>query len=111
MLLRRMPHRLQAATKVVGCYEGCNRGYWLLRKLSHKLLQRLHDDVKATTERLPHRLQAATKVAGCCEGYNIAQKSVTLLRRLYRGYGFDLFLKTTNATQAPMKVTEPSFPR
>ncbi|GJS60300.1 hypothetical protein Tco_0655084 [Tanacetum coccineum] len=46
---------VKAATKVVGYYEGDNRGCWLLQRLPH----RLH----ATTKRLPQRLRATVKVA------------------------------------------------
>ncbi|GJS38722.1 hypothetical protein Tco_0563765 [Tanacetum coccineum] len=61
-LLQRLQQRLQAATKVVGYCEGCNRGF-LLR-------------------RLPQRLQAVVKVATKVAGCNIAKKAATLLRRL-----------------------------
>ncbi|GJU73288.1 hypothetical protein Tco_1264693 [Tanacetum coccineum] len=67
---------MKAATKVAGCYKGCqiscNRGYWLLR-------------------RLPHRLQAIAKAA-------------TLLRRAALLLGFNAANKAAIKIEAAMKA-------
>ncbi|GJS19595.1 hypothetical protein Tco_0448227 [Tanacetum coccineum] len=137
-LLRRLPHRLQAATKVAGCYKSCQIGC-RLRRLPHRLkaaAKRLKAAAKAAIK--VANVNATTKVVGCCKGCykgcrllrrlphkyqfaakaaievvgccNAAKKASTLLRRLHRGYGLDLLLKT-NPTQASIKVTKPSFPK
>ncbi|GKE35442.1 hypothetical protein Tco_1454764, partial [Tanacetum coccineum] len=99
--LRRLPHRLQAtakaATLLTGCYKGCYKDYnsalWLMRRLPY----RLQAAVKLM-RRLPHRLKAnvkaAVKVVGFYKGCHIAEKVAMLLKRLYRGYGLDIFHKT-----------------
>ncbi|GJX89190.1 hypothetical protein Tco_0341204 [Tanacetum coccineum] len=45
-----------STAELVSCYEGYNRGYWLLRRLPH---------------RLQAAVKAATKIAGCCGGCHI----------------------------------------
>ncbi|GJU42745.1 hypothetical protein Tco_1195702 [Tanacetum coccineum] len=122
VVVDKLQRRLQATLKVTGRYKGCNRGCYI----SGRLLQMLHDVVKAATrlagiyegchtgcrlsQRLPHHWQAsikavvkaAIKVAsfykGCHIGFykgcHIAEKAVTLLKRIYRGYGLDILLKT-----------------
>ncbi|GKE44325.1 hypothetical protein Tco_1471609, partial [Tanacetum coccineum] len=96
-LMQRLPYRLQqsllahaeAAIKVVGCCEGYNRACWLLRRLPYRLPA--NAVVKAA-------IKVASFYKGCHIGFykgcHIAEKAVTLLKRIYRGYGLDILLKT-----------------
>ncbi|GKC57235.1 zinc finger, CCHC-type containing protein [Tanacetum coccineum] len=97
--------------EAVGCCKVYNRPCWLMLRMPYKLLQA---DVKVATkpyglcggchidsrllQRLPHRLKAdmkaAIEVVGFNKGCHIAEKATTNLKRLYRGYGLDILLKT-----------------
>ncbi|GJS23268.1 zinc finger, CCHC-type containing protein [Tanacetum coccineum] len=92
------------------CYEGCNETLWLIQRLPHMLKADAKAAIKVVgfykgchigcrlLQRLPHRLKAdakaAIEVVGFNKGCHIAEKATTLLKRLYRGYGLDILLKT-----------------
>ncbi|GJS33760.1 hypothetical protein Tco_0532142 [Tanacetum coccineum] len=107
-----LPHRWQAATKAAvkaitdlagsceDCRKGCIEALWLMQRLPHRLKADAKAAIKVASfyKRLPYRLKAdakaAIKVASFYKGSYIAEKAATLLKRLCRGYGLDILLKT-----------------
>ncbi|GKD27640.1 hypothetical protein Tco_1233854 [Tanacetum coccineum] len=98
---KRLRTAVKAAKKVTGCCEGCNTakkaavkaatkvvGYFESCHIGCRLLRRLQ-------QRLLVAAEAIAKVAGCC--YAKAMASTFLLKQAL--------------TQAPTKVTQPSFPK
>ncbi|GJY91701.1 hypothetical protein Tco_0507483 [Tanacetum coccineum] len=94
----RLQQRLQAATKVAGCCEGRNKGWWLIRRLP----QRLHTAMKAVTEA---PVKATTELAGYCKGCHIGyNKGYWLLRRLPQRLQAAVKAATKGAVKATTKV-------